>query len=94
MAITYSKVIEPAIKTRRVNAMPLIGGAGSIQNLGYMEKKTLRFFWITTAELQAEIDTEVAAGWTLDGDPGRTLVHEAITDLFNAEATFYRFLAS
>lgn len=92
--MTYSKVIEPAIKTRRVNAMPLIGGAGSIQTLGYIEKKTHRFFWITTAQLQAEINAEVSGGWTIDGDPSRTLVHEAITDLFNAEVTYYRFLAS
>lgn len=92
--MAYSKVEQPEIKTRRVNAMPLIGGAGSIQNLGYMKKKTISFFWITTAELQAEIDTEVAAGWTLDGDPGRTLVIEAIADLFNAEVTFYKFSAS
>ena len=91
--MSYSKVIEPALKTKRVNAMPLIGGAGVIQDLGYIERKTHRFFWITTAELQVEIDIEVAAGWTLDGDPSRTLVHEAITDLFNAEATYYRFIA-
>lgn len=91
--MSYSKVIEPALKTKRVNAMPLIGGAGVIQELGYIERKTHRFFWITTAELQAEIDAEVAAGWTLDGDPSRTLVHEAITDLFNAEVTYYRFIA-
>ena len=91
--MSYSKVIEPALKTKRVNAMPLIGGAGVIQELGYIERKTHRFFWITTAELQAEINTEVAAGWTLDGDLSRTLVHEAIADLFNAEATYYRFIA-
>ena len=91
--MSYSKVIEPALKTKRVNAMPLIGGAGVIQDLGYIERKTHRFFWITTAELQVEIDAEVAAGWILDGDPSRTLVHEAIADLFNAEATYYRFIA-
>jgi len=74
--------------------MPLIGGAGVIQELGYIQKKTHRFFWITTAELQAEIDTEVALGWVLDGDPSRTLVHEAIPDLFNAEATYFRYSAT
>lgn len=92
--MAYSKVEEPALKTKRVNAMPLIGGAGSIQSLGYIEKKTHRFFWITTAEYQAEIDAEVAAGWTIDGDPGRTLVHKALPDLFNAEVTYYRFLST
>lgn len=89
----YSTVIDPVIKTKRVNAMPLVGGAGEIQDLGYIEKKVYRFFWITTFELQAEIDAVVDDGWVLDGDPSRSLVHQAIPDLFNAEASFYRFVA-
>lgn len=91
--MAYSTVIDPVIKTKRVNAMPLIGGAGEIQDLGYIEKKAYRFFWINTSELQTEIDAIVDSGWVLEGDPNRTLVHQAIPDLFNAEATFYRFVA-
>ena len=91
--MTYSTVIDPAIKTKRVNAMPLVGGAGEIQDLGYIEKKTYRFFWITTSEFQTEIDAVVNDGWVLDGDPSRSLVHQVIPDLFNAEVTFYRFIA-
>ena len=46
--MAYSKVIKPVIKIKRVNAMPLIGGAGEIQDLGYIEKKVHMFFWIST----------------------------------------------
>lgn len=91
--MVYSKVIKPVIKIKRVNAMPLIGGAGEIQDLGYIEKKAHAFFWISTAELQAEIDAEVAAGWVLEGDPSRGYVHEAISDLFIVEVAYYRFVA-
>lgn len=92
--MAYSTVIDPVIKTKRVNAMPLVGGAGEIQNLGYIEKKAYRFFWITTSELQAEIDAVVNDDWVLDGDPSRSSVHQAIPDLFNAEVNFYRFTAT
>lgn len=89
----YSKVVEPVLKTKRVSSMPLIGGAGVIQDLGYIERITHRFFWITTAELESEIDTQVALDWVMDGDPNRVLVHNAISDLFNADVTYYRYVA-
>lgn len=93
----YSKVIDPVIKTKRTNLVPLISGSGVIQELGYVERKSYRFFWINTIELQAEIDTiqttEAEDGWALEGDPIRTPVHEVITDLFNAEIVLYRYAA-
>jgi len=93
----YSKVIDPVIKTKRTSLVPLISGSGVIQELGCVERKSYRFFWINSAQLQAEIDTiqttEAEEGWALEGDPVRAPVHEVIADLFNAEVVLYRYVA-
>ena len=96
--MAYSKVIDPVIKTKRTNLVPLIRGSGVVQELGYVERKIYRFFWINSVELQAEIDTiqntDVVDGWAIEGDPNRSPVHEVIVDLFNAEITLYRYVGS
>jgi len=93
----YSKVVDPVVKVKRTNLVPLIKGDGIVQELGYVERKTYRFFWINTGELQAEIDTiqttEAADGWVMEGEPARVPVHDVIVDLFNAEIILYRFVA-
>ena len=69
-----------------------------MQELGFIERKSYKFFWINTAALQAEIDDiqtiEAGSGWAIEGEPAREPVHEVIDDLFNAQINLYRFLDS
>ncbi len=93
----YSKVIDPVVKIKRTNLVPLITGEGVVQELGYVERKMYRYFWITSAELQAEVDsiqtTEAEDGWVIEGEPARVPVHNVIVDLFNVEIILYRFVS-
>lgn len=95
--MSYSKVVDPVVKIKRTNLVPLVNGSGVLQELGYVERKTYRFFWVNSAELQAEIDaiqvTEAEEGWAIEGEPVRTPVHEVITDLFNVVINLYRFVS-
>jgi len=96
--MNYSKVIDPAFKVKRVNVVPLLNGSAVIQELGYIERKTYRFFWINASELEAEIENiqtiEAGSGWAMEGEPSMAPVHEVIGDLFNVQINLHRFLES
>ena len=92
--MAYSKVTDPEFKVKRQNNVPLLDGSGSVQDLGYVRRKTVRFFWISTSELQTEIDALVTDDWTLDGEPSKALVTEAVPNLFNAVANFVKYTST
>lgn len=92
--MAYSTVITPAVQVRRRSERPTVDGSSIIQELGYGESKTYRFFWITAAQLQAEIlilEAMASDGWVIVGDVSKTAVHEAL-DLFNAQVTLHRYV--
>ncbi len=93
--MAYSTVFDKPVKTKRRSENPTIDGESIVQELGYVETKVYRFFWITTNELQAEIvekEEEAEDGWVIVGDVPRTAIHEAL-DLYNAQITMRRFVA-
>ena len=96
--MAYSKVIDPAFKIKRVNVVPLLNGSSVIQELGYIEKKSYRYFWITSAELETEVENiqavEAGSGWAIDGDVARQPVLDVYPDLFNVQVNLSRFLDS
>lgn len=92
----YSTVFDKPLKIKRRVEQPTIDGKSVVQELGYIERKTYRFFWITTAELQQEIqakESEAYDGWVIVGDVGRTAIHEAL-DLYNAQINMQRYVSS
>jgi hypothetical protein len=91
----YSTVLDKSIKTKRRSENPTIDGESIVQELGYIETKVYRFYWITTDELQAEIaakEAEADEGWVIVGDVARTAIHEAL-DLYNAQLAMRRYVA-
>jgi hypothetical protein len=94
--MAYSTVIDRPLKMARRTENPTIDGESIIQELGYVETKTYRFYWITTPELQAEIEkleAEAEDGWVIVGDVSRSPIHEAL-DLYNAQVTMRRLVSS
>ena len=93
---SYSKVVDNPVKTKRRSEHPVIDGGSVIQELGYIERKSYRFFWITTEQLQAEIEaleSEAADGWILSSEVSRTPIHEAL-DLYNATIAMHRYIST
>lgn len=94
--MSYSTVFDKALKIKRRTEQPTIDGESVVQELGYIERKAYRFFWITTAELQAEIEqkeAEAVDGWVIVGEVGRSPIHEAL-DLYNAQINMQRYVSS
>jgi len=94
--MAYSVVVDKVLKTKRRNENPTVDGESVIQELGYIEQKTYRFYWITTEELQAEIErleAEAEDGWVIAGEVSRSPIHEAL-DLYNASVVMRRFVSS
>jgi len=92
----YSTVFDKPLKVKRRTEHPTIDGESVVQELGFIERKVYRFFWITTAELQAEIEAkeaEAVDGWVIIGDVSRTAIHEAL-DLYNAQINMQRYVSS
>jgi hypothetical protein len=92
----FSTVLDKPLKQKRRTERPILTGESIVQELGVVETKTYRFFWITTAELQAkiqELEQEAADGWVIVGDVSRTAVHDAL-DLYNASVTMHRYMTS
>ena len=90
---SYSKVIDSPVKTKRRSEHPVVDGTSVIQELGYIERKVYRFYWITTAQLQGEIEAlESGAddGWMLTREPSHTPIHEAL-DLYNVTVAMHRY---
>jgi len=94
--MAYSVVVDKVLKTKRRNENPTVDGESIIQELGCVEQKTYRFFWITTEELQAEIEkleAEAEDGWVIVGEVSRSPIHEAL-DLYNAQVVMRRLVSS
>jgi len=94
--MAYSTVFDQPIKQKRRSEHPTIDGSVVIQELGYVETKIYRFYWIRTAELQDEIEAkeeEAADGWVIAGEPARTPICEPL-DLYNAQIVMRRFVES
>lgn len=92
----YSVVLDKPLKQKRVAERPTVDGESVLQALGFRETKIYRFFWITTAELQDEIqrkEEETADGWIITGEIGRTPIHDAL-DLYNAVITMQRMVSA
>lgn len=92
--MAYSTVITPAIRVRRRSERPTVDGSSIIQELGYGETKSYRFFWITAAQLQAEIEILEAMasdGWVITGEVSKSAIHDAL-DLFNAQVNLHRYV--
>jgi hypothetical protein len=94
--MAYSTVFDKPFKTKRRTELPTIDGESVVQELGFIERKVYRFYWITTAELQSEIEAkeaEAVDGWVIVGDVSRTAIHEAL-DLYNAQINMQRHVSS
>lgn len=92
----YSKVIDPVLKIPRQSPHPLVDGDQIVQQLGYIERKVIRLFWITTAQLQTEIDAleaDADDGWVIDGEPARTPIQDPL-DLYNVVISMRRQVSS
>ncbi len=92
----YSTVFDKPLKTKRRAELPTIDGESVVQELGFIEVKAYRFFWITTDQLQAEIEAkeaEAVDGWVIVGGVSRTPICEPL-DLYNAQITMQRHVAS
>jgi len=92
----YSKVVDPVVKIPRQKEHPLVNGESVVQQLGYLERKIVRLYWITNAELQTEItaiEAEAGEGWVIDGEPGRTPVQDPL-DLYNVVINMRRVVAT
>ncbi len=92
----YSTVFDKPLKTKRRAELPTIDGESIVQELGFIERKSYRFFWITTAELQAEIEAkeaEAVDGWVIVGEVGRDPISEPL-DLYNAQINMQRYVSS
>jgi hypothetical protein len=94
--VAYSTVFDKPLKMKRRAELPTIDGESVVQELGFIERKAYRFFWITTEELQAEIqakEAEAVDGWVIVGEVGREAIHEAL-DLYNAQINMQRYVSS
>ena len=94
--MSFSTVIDKPMKVARRSEQPTIDGESVIQELGFIETKVIRFYWITTDELQAEIvklEAEAEDGWVIVGEVGRPPISEPL-DLYNASITMRRHVAS
>jgi len=96
--MSYSKIIDPAIKLKDQLMERLSDGTPVVYDAGCAEMKRYRFYWINTQELQAEIDaiqgSGSGSGWIIRGTPSRVPVHDVIDDLFNATIDLYRYVES
>jgi len=91
----YSTVIDPALKRRVQIEKKLIDGGSVIQEAGYTEVKTIRFFWITQSELDTEIsnyEAESSDGWVIDNIT-RTPIQPPL-DLYNVTIQMHRTISS
>jgi hypothetical protein len=94
--VAYSTVFDKPLKMKRRTEMPTVDGESVVQELGSIERKIYRFFWITTAELQAEIEAkeaEAVDGWVIVGDVTRSPISEPL-DLYNAQINMQRYVSS
>lgn len=94
--MAYSTVFDKPIKVARRAERPTVDGESVIQELGYVETKIYRFYWITTEELQAEIErleAEAEDGWVISGEVTRTPICEPL-DLYNAQVVMRRLVSS
>jgi hypothetical protein len=94
--MAFSKIEDTAFVIRRRAVRPLLDGSQHVQELGYTEQRSIRYFWITTAELQQEIvgmEAEVSAGWVLDGEPNRVPIQDPL-DLYNVVVNLRRMTAT
>jgi len=94
--MAYSTVLDKSLKMKRRSEVPTVDGESVVQELGFIEKKTYRFYWITTAELQAEIDAkeeEAVDGWVIVGEVTRSPIAEPL-DLYNAQINMQRHVSS
>ncbi len=92
----YSTVFDKPLKTKRRADLPTIDGESVVQELGFIERKAYRFFWITTAELQAEIEAkeaEAVDGWVIVGEVARNPICEPL-DLYNAQISMQWFVST
>jgi len=93
--MAFSKVVDPVIRIPRQREHPLVDGTSTVQQLGYIERKTIRLYWITNEELQTEItalEAEADEGWVIDGEPGRTPVQDPL-NLYNVVINMRRLVA-
>lgn len=94
--MSYSTVVDKPIKVARRTEHPTVDGESVIQELGYMETKVIRYFWIRTEEVQAEIErleAEAVDGWVISGEVSRTPISEPL-DLYNVTIAMRRLVAS
>jgi hypothetical protein len=94
--MAFSKIEDTAFTLKRRAVRPLLDGSQNVQELGYTEQRSIRYFWITTAELQQELlalESEVSAGWVLDGEPGRVPIQDPL-DLYNVVVNLRRMTAT
>lgn len=92
----FSKVTDPVVRIPRQREHPLVDGESIIQQLGYLERKIIRLYWITNEELQTEIDlleTEADEGWIIDGEPARTPIQDPL-NLYNVVINMKRLVAT
>lgn len=93
--MSYSKVSDKPLKLKRRSEFPTIDGGGVVQELGFIETKTYRYYWITTDELQAviaDLEAEAEDGWVIVNEPARTPIAEPL-DLYNVQITMRRHVA-
>ncbi len=94
--MAYSTVWERPLKTKRMVDFPTIDGESVVQELGFIEVQSWRFDWISTAELQDEIELKEAMaedGWVINEEIKRTAIHEAL-DLYSAKISVRRYSAT
>ena len=93
--MSYSTVHLRPVRTKVRSEQRTIDGNSVIQELGYLEEQSYIFDWITTDELQAEIDRleETAADGWMTERPARTQIHPAL-DLFRVQVNMHRFIAT
>jgi hypothetical protein len=92
----YSIVYFKPLKQKRISERPVIDGGSVIQELGFIETEVWIYHWITTSQLQDRISFHEDAskdGWVIVGEVPRTPIHEAL-DLFNAQVTLHRYVAT
>lgn len=91
--MAYSKVEDPPVRMKRRSENILIEGDADIQDLNYIERKTIRIYWATNSEIQAEIEAleaEVSDGWLIDGEISRASVVEPL-GIYNAVINLHRY---
>lgn len=92
----YSTVFDKPVKVKRRSEHPTVDGESIIQELGYVETKIYRFYWIRTDELNEEIrrkEEEASDGWFIAGEVSRSPIAEPL-DLYNAQLVMRRYVSS